>query len=166
MKNETFRNMTISLKVTPEEKIILKRLAEKHGVSLSELLYNLVMYFRDQYEYIGRITPREEKLAENLRVEKRKNERLKVKLENADYRVRMEQDRALEAIKEKDELTYMLKEQKAVDSERSRQLEELERQMEALKTENKRLRGMSKDNQLMGIAAATAGAIAGYSFRR
>ena len=31
MENEKYRNMTISLKVAAEEKIILKRLAEKNN---------------------------------------------------------------------------------------------------------------------------------------
>lgn len=166
MKNETFRNMTISLKVAAEEKIILKRLAEKHGVSLSELLYNLVMYFRDQYEYIGRITPREEKLAENLRVEKRKNERLKVKLENADYRVRMEQDRALEAIKEKDELTYMLKEQKVRAEEQAEEIEYLRQQIEQLKGKNQELKRAKINNQATQITAGGLGVVAGFLLKR
>ena len=45
MENENvkYRNMTISLKVAADEKIMLKRMAEKYNVSLSELIYNLVM---------------------------------------------------------------------------------------------------------------------------
>ena len=72
MQKEKYRNMTISLKVAAEEKIMLKRLAEKYKVSLSEFMYNLVMCFKNQYDYIGMLSPKEEKLAENLRLEKRK----------------------------------------------------------------------------------------------
>jgi len=73
MENENvkYRNMTISLKVAADEKIMLRRLAEKHSVTLSEFMYNLVMCFKNQYDYIGILTPREEKLAENLRKEKK-----------------------------------------------------------------------------------------------
>ena len=78
MEKEKYRNMTISLKVAAEEKIMLKRLAEKHKVSLSEFMYNLVMCFKNQYEYIGMLSPKEEKLAENLRLEKKKNAKLGV----------------------------------------------------------------------------------------
>ena len=46
MENEKYRNMTISLKVAAEEKIILKRLAEKNNVTLSEFLYNIVICFK------------------------------------------------------------------------------------------------------------------------
>lgn len=166
MKNETFRNMTISLKVTPEEKIILKRLAEKHGVSLSELLYNLVMCFKSQYEYIGKLMPREEKLAENLRLETKKKEKLKVQLENADYRVQMEQERALEAIKEKDELTYMLKEQKVKAEEQVEEIEYLKQQIEQLKDKNKELKRAKINNQATQITAGGLGMVAGFLLKR
>jgi uncharacterized protein (DUF1778 family) len=61
MENENvkYRNMTISLKVAADEKIMLRRLAEKHSVTLSEFMYNLVMCFKNQYDYIGILTPRE-----------------------------------------------------------------------------------------------------------
>lgn len=92
MKNEKYRNMTISLKVAAEEKIILKRLAEKNNVTLSEFLYNIVMCFKGLYAFIGRLTPREEKMGENLRKEKKKNAKLSVQSENAEFRVRMEME--------------------------------------------------------------------------
>lgn len=166
MKNETFRNMTISLKVTPEEKIELKRLAEKHSVSLSELLYNLVMCFKGQYEYIGKLMPREEKLAENIRLETKKNEKLKVQLENADYRVRMEQERALEAIKEKDELSYMLKEQKVKAEEQAEEIEDLKLQIEQLKDKNQELKRAKFNNQATQITAGGLGMVAGFLLKR
>ena len=52
MENENvkYRNMTISLKVAADEKIMLRRLAEKYKVSLSEFMYNLVMCFKNQYD--------------------------------------------------------------------------------------------------------------------
>ena len=124
MEKEKYRNMTISLKVAAEEKIMLKRLAEKYNVTLSEFLYNIVMCFKGLYAFIGRLTPREEKMAENLRKEKKKNDKLSVQSENAEFRVRMEMERADKAIREKDELTFLLKEQKAINAD---QLEELER---------------------------------------
>jgi hypothetical protein len=76
MENVKHRNMTISLKVAADEKIMLRRLAEKYSVTLSEFMYNLVMCFKNQYDYIGMLTPREEKLAKNLRKEKNKNSKL------------------------------------------------------------------------------------------
>lgn len=161
-----FRNLTLSLKVAPDEKIMLKRMAEKYNVSLSELMYNLVMCFKDQYEYIGRITPKEEKLAENLRLEIKKNDKLRVHLENADYRVKMEQERALDAIRAKDNLTYQLKEQKAINSEQSEEIEKLKEQIKILKQENRTLKKDTTNRQIMNVAAGGIGVAAGLLLRR
>ena len=52
------------------------------------------MCFKNQYDYIGMLNPREEKLAENLRLEKKKNAKLSVETENAEFRVKMEIERS------------------------------------------------------------------------
>lgn len=165
MENEKYRNMTISLKVAAEEKIMLRRLAEKYNVTLSEFLYNIVMCFKDLYAFIGRLTPREEKMAENLRKEKKKNDKLSVQSENAEFRVRMEMDRADKAIREKDELTFLLKEQKAINAD---QLEELKRANDIickLQEKNNKLKRSSIDTQLKSIAAGALGLFAGFSIK-
>tara|TARA_Y200000002_G_C22595975_1_gene627350 strand:- start:618 stop:1019 length:402 start_codon:yes stop_codon:yes gene_type:complete len=58
MENEKYRNVTISLKVAAEEKIIIKRLTENNNVTLSEFLYNVVMCFKGLYALIGRLKTR------------------------------------------------------------------------------------------------------------
>ena len=166
MENEKYRNMTISLQVAAEEKIILKRLAEKYNVTLSEFLYNIVMCFKGLYAFIGRLTPREEKMAENLRKEKKKNNKLSVQSENAEFRVRMEMDRADKAIREKDELTFLLKEQKAINAD---QLEELNRANDIickLQKKNNKLKTSSRDTKLRNIASGAIGLFAGFSLKR
>ena len=166
MENEKYRNMTISLKVAAEEKIILKRLAEKNNVTLSEFLYNIVMCFKGLYAFIGRLTPREEKMAENLRKEKKKNTKLSVQTENAEFRVRMEMERAEKAIREKDELTFVLKEQKAINAD---QLEELKRAndiISKLQEKNNKLLKNSSETQLINIASGTLGLFAGFFLKR
>ena len=165
MEKEKYRNMTISLKVAAEEKIMLRRLAEKYKVSLSEFMYNLVMCFKNQYDYIGMLSPREEKLAENLRKEKNKNSKLTAEIENADFRVKMEMDRAAKAINAKDEFAYQLKEQKAVNAD---QLEELKRTDEIickLQENNNKLKRSSVDTQLKNIAVGALGLFAGFSLK-
>ena len=166
MENEKYRNMTISLKVAAEEKIILKRLAEKNNVTLSEFLYNIVMCFKGLYAFIGRLTPREEKMGENLRKEKKKNAKLSVQSENAEFRVRMEMERADKAIREKDELTFVLKEQKAINAD---QLEELKRAndiISKLQEKNNKLLKNSSETQLVNIASGTLGLFAGFFLKR
>ena len=168
MENENvkYRNMTISLKVAADEKIMLKGLAEKYSITLSEFMYNLVMCFKNQYDYIGILTPREEKLAENLRKVKKQNSKLTAEIENADFRVDMEMDRAAKANNAKDEFAYQLKEQKAINAD---QLEELNRLKELnlmLEKSNNKFKRTSRDNQLTSIAAGVFGLFTGFAFKR
>ena len=143
MEKEKYRNMTISLKVAAEEKIMLRRLAEKYKVTLSEFLYNLVMCFKNQYEYIGMLSPKEEKLAENLRLEKKKNAKLEVQIENADYRVEMEMNHRIQIQNENHELTYQLKEQKGINAEQAEELKRLTKINQVLKEKNIKLKSIS-----------------------
>ena len=80
------------------------------------------MCFKNQYDYIGMLSPKEEKLAENLRLEKKKNAKLKVQIENADVRVEMEMNHRIQVQNENHELTYQLKEQKAINAEQAEEL--------------------------------------------
>lgn len=166
MEKENYRNMTISLKVAAEEKIMLKRLAEKYNVTLSEFLYNIVMCFKGLYAFIGRLTPREEKLAENIRLEKKKNAKLSVQIENAEFRVDMEMNHRIQIQNKNHELTYQLKEQKAINAD---QAEELKRQIEinqVLEVEIKKLRKLSLDNKLKMIGTSIFGLLAGFTLKR
>lgn len=166
MEKEKYRNMTISLKVAAEEKIMLRRLAEKYNVTLSEFLYNIVMCFKGLYAFIGRLTPREEKMAENLRLEKKKNAKLGVQIENADCRVEMEMNYRIQIQNDNHELAYQLKEQKAINAD---QAEELKRQKEinqALAIENNKLRTQKKDQQLKHVMAGAVGILAGVSISK
>ena len=166
METDKYRNMTISLKVAAEEKIMLRRLAEKYKVTLSEFMYNLVMCFKNQYDYIGMLSPKEEKLAENLRLEKKKNAKLYVQIENADFRVEMEINHRIQIQNENHELTYQLKEQKAINAD---QAEELERQKEinqALKVEATKLRKLSLDNKLKLFGTGIFGVLTGFALKR
>tara|TARA_B110000305_G_scaffold197741_1_gene223523 strand:- start:153 stop:653 length:501 start_codon:yes stop_codon:yes gene_type:complete len=166
MENEKYRNMTISLKVAAEEKIMLRRLAEKYSVTLSEFMYNLVMCFKNQYDYIGMLNPREEKLAENLRLEKKKNAKLSVETENAEFRVKMEMERSDKVIRDKDEITFLLKEQKALNVDQLEELKRLTKINQVLKEKNIKLKSISAENQLKNIIVGTAGLFAGLSLKR
>jgi uncharacterized protein YaiL (DUF2058 family) len=166
MENEKYRNMTISLKVAAEEKIMLRRLAEKYSVTLSEFMYNLVMCFKNQYDYIGMLNPREEKLAENLRLEKKKNVKLSVETENAEFRVKMEIERSDKVIREKDEITFLLKEQKALNVDQLEELKRLTKINQVLKEKNIKLKSISSENHFKNIIVGTAGLFAGFSLNR
>jgi len=92
------------------------------------------------------LSPKEEKLAENLRLEK--NAKLSVQIENADFRVEMEMNHRIQIQNENHELAYQLKEEKAKNAD---QAEELKRQREinqVLKLEVEKIRKLSLDNKL------------------
>ena len=165
MEKEKYRNMTISLKVAAEEKIMLKRLAEKYNVTLSEFLYNIVMCFKGLYAFIGRLTPREEKLAENLRLEKKKTAKLEIKTENAEFRVKMEMNHRIQIQNENHELTYQLKEEKAINVDQAQELKRQKEINQALEVEIKKLRTQKKDQQLKHVMAGAVGILAGAAFK-
>ena len=161
MEKEKYRNMTISLKVAAEEKIMLKRLAEKYNVTLSEFLYNIVMCFKGLYAFIGRLTPREEKLSENLRLEKKKTAKLEIRTENAEFRVKMEIENRVKTQNENHELTYQLKEEKAINTNQAQLIIEKDKIIESLQKEVKRLNKSKRDQQMKYTAVGVLGFFTG-----
>lgn len=166
MENGNHRNMTLSFKVAAEEKILLKQLAEKYNVSLSEFIYNLVICNKDQYEYIGKITPREEQLAKNLREEKKQNAKQAAAIENAVFRVDMERNRADKAIHEKDELTYQLKEEKAEKEDFKQQFFNQQKLAQDQQKLINQLRKNVNQNQLELLGATVLGVTTGVILKR
>ena len=161
MEKEKYRNMTISLKVAAEEKIMLKRLAEKYNVTLSEFLYNIVMCFKGLYAFIGRLTPREEKLAENLRLEKKKTAKLEIRTENAEFRVKMEIENRVKTQNENHELTYQLKEEKAINTNQAKLIIEKDKIIESLQKEVKSLSKSKRDQHMKYTAVGVLGLFTG-----
>lgn len=161
MEKEKYRNMTISLKVAAEEKIMLKRLAEKYNVTLSEFLYNIVMCFKGLYAFIGRLTPREEKLAENLRLEKKKTAKLEIRTENAEFRVKMEIENRVKTQNENHELIYQLKEEKAINTNQAQLIIEKDKIIESLQKEVKSLSKSKRDQHMKYTAVGVLGLFTG-----
>jgi len=124
------------------------------------------MCFKNQYDYIGMLNPREEKLAENLRLEKKKNVKLSVETENAEFRVKMEMERSDKVIREKDEITILLKEQKALNVDQLEELKRLTKINQVLKEKNIKLKSISSENHFKNIIVGTAGLFAGFSLNR
>ena len=166
MEKEKYRNMTISLKVAAEEKIMLRRLAEKYKVSLSEFMYNLVMCFKNQYDYIGMLSPKEEKLAENLRLEKKKNAKLGFQIENADYRVEMEMNHRIQIQNKYHELTYQIKEEKAINADQAEEQKMQKEINQALKAEVEKLRKLHLDNKLKMFGTGIFGVLTGFALKK
>ena len=75
-------------------------------------------------------------------------------------------DRADKAIRKKDELIFLLKEQKAINAD---QLEELKRANDIickLQEKNNKLKTTSRDTKLRNIASCAIGLFAGFSLKR
>ena len=86
------RNINIGTKVSFEEKHSIQRVANAHNISVYELIHTLVMNYKDQYEFIGQTSPKEEVLIQALEVEKKKTRKLTQTIENAENRIGIEQE--------------------------------------------------------------------------
>ena len=92
MNNENENQLiTSSFKISMAEKIDLQQRANEKNISSSEFVRSLVYGFKEYYDYIGKPFPREEKLLEELKFERREVNKLKITLENAVNRVEIEQ---------------------------------------------------------------------------
>jgi hypothetical protein len=107
------------------------------------------------------LSPKEEKLAENLRLEKKKNAKLGVQIENAEFRVQMEMNHRIQIQNENHELTYQLKEQKAINAEQAEELRRQKEIIQSLEAENNKLRSQKRDQQLKHAMAGAVGILAG-----
>jgi len=100
----TTRNVTLSFKTTAEEKTALQQLANEKNISRSEFIASIVHGFKNQYDYIGKISPKEEELNEKLNKVLRENRKLILSLENAEHRIEIEQKANQKYVKEQFEL--------------------------------------------------------------
>ena len=96
------------------------------------------MCFKGLYAFIGRLTAREEKLAENLLLEKKKTAKLEIRTENAEFRVKMEIENTVKTQNENHELTYQLKE-KTINTNQAQLIIEKDKIIESLQKEVKSL---------------------------
>ena len=87
---ENVRNVTISTKVSAAEKIELQQIANDNNITRSELIYDLLSAYKNHYAYIGRTSPKEDKLLSELKNANRKVNKLSIELENAEVRIDME----------------------------------------------------------------------------
>lgn len=108
---------------------------------------------------------REEKLAENLRLEKKKSAKLEIQTENAEFRVEMEMNHRIQIQNENQELAYQLKEQKAINVDQAEEIKNQKEINQALVAENNKLRSQKKDQQLKHAIAGAVGILAGLALK-
>ncbi|MBL87627.1 MAG: hypothetical protein CMO82_13340 [Winogradskyella sp.] len=101
---DTTRNVTISFKTTAEEKTALQQIANDKNISRSELIASIVNGFKNQYDYIGKTSPKEKELNEKLNNLLKENRKLILSLENAEHRIEIEQKANQKYVKEQLEM--------------------------------------------------------------
>jgi hypothetical protein len=102
MENPNNRNITLSTKVTAEQKAEFTKIAAKNNISLSEWSASLLEIHKDSYDKIGDPTLRETALEMEVQKKEREIKRLKAHLESADHKAQVEMKRADNAITRRD----------------------------------------------------------------
>lgn len=102
MKNPNNRNITLSTKVTAEQKAEFAKNAAKHNITLSEWSASLLEIHKDSYDKVGDPTERENALEMEIQKKEREIKRLKAHLESADHKAQVEMKRADNAITRRD----------------------------------------------------------------
>lgn len=127
MKNPNNRNITLSTKVTAEQKAEFTKIATKHNITLSEWSASLLEIHKDSYDKVGDPTERENDLEIEIQKKEREIKRLKAHLESADHKAQVEMKRADNAITRRD--TEVLK-YKKIEQENLELKNELEQKTE------------------------------------
>ncbi|GFZ95117.1 hypothetical protein GCM10011531_28310 [Aquaticitalea lipolytica] len=88
---ESTKSITLSFKTTAEEKTALQQIANDRNISRSELIASLVYAYKNNYDFIGKTSPKEEELKLQLKDIEKENRKLNLAIENAEHRIEMEQ---------------------------------------------------------------------------
>jgi hypothetical protein len=161
------RNITLSTKATVIDKIELKEIAEKNDLTLSELIYSLITVFKNQYENIGKDTPEVEKLKKEVQLKDKALNKAQINLENADYKVTLEMERADKASHKFDECRCQLKEALARETDLKNHNEELVKENSKLNKTVTSLTNYNNSDNYKKAGIGLAGIIgASYGFMR
>jgi len=161
------RNITLSTKATVIDKIELKEIAKKNDLTLSELIYSLITVFKHQFENIGKDTPEVEKLKKEIQLKDKALNKAQINLENADYKVKLEMERADKASHKYDECRYQLKEALARETELKNHHEELVKENSKLNKTVTSLTNYNNSDNYKKAGIGLAGVIgASYGFMR
>ncbi|MEN8913018.1 MAG: hypothetical protein ABF257_04125 [Polaribacter sp.] len=161
------RNITLSTKATVIDKIELKEIAKKNDLTLSELIYSLITVFKNQFENIGKDTPEVERLKKELQLKDKALNKAQINLENADYKVTLEMERADKASHKFDECRYQLKEALARETDLKNHNEELVNENSKLKETVAGLNDYNNNDNYQKAGIGLAGIVAAsYGFMR
>lgn len=90
-ENTSAKNVTISFKTTIEEKTALQQIANEKNITRSELLASIVQANKYNFDYLGKESPAEAKLKDQLAKSNKEIRGLRLSLENAEHRIQIEQ---------------------------------------------------------------------------
>lgn len=153
---ENVRNVTISTKVSAAEKIELQQIANDNNITRSELIYDLLSAYKNCYAYIGKTSPKEDKLSAELKNATREVNKLSIELENAQVRIEMERKEINKQQEEIHKLTNrnmdLKREVAKLKSERENLQQQIIKQEEIINSQDK-----NDDNLPIGYSVGALG---------
>ena len=108
--NIHYRNVTLSTRVSVAQKAEYVKLAGKFNISISEWALTLLEHHKNDYGTIGDPTPKEVKLDRALQLKNKQIQKLKAQRDTTDEYAASMQKRSNQAVTDRDDSNYALKE--------------------------------------------------------
>jgi len=108
--NIHYRNVTLSTRVSVAQKAEYVKLAGKYNISISEWVLTLIEHHKNGYGTIGDPTPKEVKLERALQLKNKEIQKLTAQRDTTDEYAASMQKRSNQAVIDRDETNYALKE--------------------------------------------------------
>ena len=105
-----YRNVTLSTRVSAAQKAEYVKLAGKFNISISEWALTLLEHHKNDYGTIGDPTPKEVKLDRALQLKNKQIQKLKAQRDTTDEYAASMQKRSNQAVIDRDDSNYALKE--------------------------------------------------------
>ena len=108
--NMHYRNVTLSTRVSAAQKAEYVKLAGKFNISISEWALTLIEHNKNDYGTIGDPTPKEVKLERALQLKNKEIQKLTAQRDTTDEYAASMQKRSNQAVIDRDDSNYALKE--------------------------------------------------------
>ena len=108
--NIHYRNVTLSTRVSVAQKAEYVKLAGKFNISISEWALTLLEHHKNDYGTIGDPTPKEVKLDREIQLKNKQIQKLKAQRDTTDEYAASMQKRSNQAVTDRDDSNYALKE--------------------------------------------------------
>ena len=108
--NIHYRNVTLSTRVSAAQKAEYVKLAGKYNISISEWALTLIEHHKNGYGTIGDPTPKEVKLEREVQLKNKQIQKLKAQRDTTDEYAASMQKRSNQAVTDRDDSNYALKE--------------------------------------------------------